>query len=111
MSKDELISSVKERLMLGTADYDDMIADILTMAADFCHLRDDYPDGIEVFVRRKIGELIAYQTSFGTGYVQHVKSISEGDGAISYADVKTRDELYELSAADKKKLYPYRRLG
>ena len=113
MTFSEMLEKVKNNLKIKDDTRDLDISDVILSACEFCHLnRDELPELLEPFIRKKVKVLIDYEAAKGTGYQQDISGIKEGDGSITYATggSNSRDGIYGLSDADKTVLRRFRRL-
>ncbi|MEG0687175.1 MAG: hypothetical protein RR466_00605 [Hungatella sp.] len=114
MTDAEMLLKVKDNMKLKTDDYNLTISDIIVSARTYCNLRaNSLPPELEPFVRKKTKGIVDYEAANGSGYVQEVQSIKEGDGTINWAqtDGNTRASIYTLTDSDKKALKKFRRVG
>ena len=113
MTFSEMLEKVKLNLKIEDDTRDLRICDIILSVCDYCNLEQDkLPELLEPFIRKKVKDVMNYETAKGTGYQQDIASIKEGDGSITYATSgsNSREGIYGLSDADKTVLRRYRRL-
>lgn len=115
MTKERMILYVKDNLMaMGVTDQNMelFISDALTSAITYCNLGNDIPEEMEPYLRRKVKNMINYQSADRKGTPSNIASIKEGDGAITffYDASNTEEAVFGLSDSDKKQLKAFRRL-
>lgn len=116
MNKAELKAAIKGNLKVD--DKDLIISDVIILSAEYCNLDTDYlPDNIEPVIRRKVKSIIDYEAKLSanpmlSASIFDVKSVSEGDSSISYNvdDNNSKENIYDLTDADKRALRKFRRL-
>lgn len=111
MTMEEMALSIQSKLNIVDDTMYQTIMDVITEVMDFCN-RDELPDVLEPFVRKKVKGIMDYEAANGTGYHPEVASIKEGDGSITWAqtDGNTKASIYGLSDGDKAMLRRHRRL-
>lgn len=111
MTMEEMALSIQSKLNIVDDTMYQTIMDVITEVMDFCN-RDELPDVLEPFVRKKVKGIMDYEAANGTGYHPEVASIKEGDGTITWAqtDGNTKASIYGLSDSDKAMLRRHRRL-
>lgn len=111
MTMEEMALSIQSKLNIVDDTMYQTIMDVITEVMDFCN-RDELPDVLEPFVRKKVKGIMDYEAVNGTGYHPEVASIKEGDGSITWAqtDGNTKASIYGLSDGDKAMLRRHRRL-
>ena len=111
MTREELLSKVKENLKLEDDSKDLIISDAIQEVINYCNLKEP-PAELEPFIRKKAQGIMNYEKENGTESVFDVKSIKEGDTSISYFVDKdfSKEAVYGLSKNDKKSLQAFRRL-
>ena len=111
MTMEEMALSIQSKLNIVDDTMYQTIMDVITEVMDFCN-RDELPDVLEPFVRKKVKGIMDYEAANGTGYHPEVASIKEGDGTITWAqtDGNTKSSIYGLSESDKAALRRHRRL-
>jgi hypothetical protein len=111
MTMKEMALSIQSKLNIVDDTMYQTIMDVITEVMDFCN-RDELPDVLEPFVRKKVKGIMDYEAVNGTGYHPEVASIKEGDGSITWAqtDGNTKASIYGLSDGDKAMLRRHRRL-
>lgn len=111
MTAEEMIEKIKKNLKIDDSSRDLIISDVVIDAINYCHIL-VLDEKMEPILRRKVNSIIAYEEANGMGYIQEVKSITEGDTTISYVtDGKTKDSIYYLNNTDKRALKRWRRLS
>lgn len=110
MSNEDLIALVKSNLFLFDETKDLIIADVIQDALNYCNL-DELSEQAESYIRKKVQTIINYEAENGTGNVFDVKSVKEGDTAITFNvdENFSRETIYGLSSADKQFLQRFRR--
>ena len=101
MTFSEMLEKVKNDLKIKDDTRDLDISDVILSACEFCHLnRDELPELLEPFIRKKVKVIIDYEAAKGTGYQQDISGIKDGDGSITYATGGSRwfPELREASS-------------
>lgn len=111
MTMEEMALSIQSKLNIVDDTMYQTIMDVITEVIDFCN-RDELPDVLEPFVRKKVKGIMDYEAANGTGYHPEVASIKEGDGSITWAqtDGNTKASIYGLSDGDRAMLRRHRRL-
>ena len=111
MTMEEMALSIQSKLNIVDDTMYQTIMDVITEVMDFCN-RDELPDVLEPFVRKKVKGIMDYEAANGTGYHPEIASIKEGDGSITWAqtDGNTKASIYGLSDGDKAMLRRHRRL-
>ncbi len=112
MTKLEMETAVKLNLS-GTGVNNLTISDVILEMCSYCNIPlDKIPDALEPLIRKKVRGILLYEQANGTGFVQEVQSIKEGDGSITFAqtDGNTKASIYGLSDSEKSDLHRYRRL-
>lgn len=111
VTQDEMKTKVKTNLKITGDDKDLIISDVIQEVINYTN-RQELPEALEPFVRKKVKGIIDYEAENGAASVFDVKSIKEGDTSITYnVDDKTSKEtIYGLSDRDKKTLSQFRRL-
>lgn len=113
MKKSEMVSMIRNNLVLADGVGDLTISDTVLMVCSYCNIpTNSIPKELEPFIRRKVKGILDYEAVNGTGYNPEVASIKEGDGSITWSqtDGNTKASIYGLSDSDKKDLRRYRRL-
>lgn len=113
MNRQELMVLVKSHLRLDTEDYDLVIFDLIQEICDYCNLdRDEIPEELETYIRKKVKGVVDYEREHGSGFQQKVSSITEGSTTVSFlhSDEDSRSYICELNDANKKLLNRYRKL-
>lgn len=111
MTQDEMKTKVKTNLKITGDDKDLIISDVIQEVINYTN-RQELPEALEPFVRKKVQEIINYEKENGTEAVFDVKSIKEGDTSITYdvGEKVSKETIYGLSDRDKKTLSQFRRL-
>lgn len=104
MSIDEMVALVKENLNI--TDKDLIIKDVIQDVLNYCNII-DLPEQAEPYIRNKVKSIINYESKYSAA-VFDIKSISEGDTSITYSG--SREDIYGLTAEDKRKLQSFRRV-
>ena len=113
MTESEMLTAVKINLKIEDDTQDLAISDVILLVCEYCNINKlRIPDALERIVRKKVKGIMDYEEANGTGFVQDVASIKEGDGTITYATSGTngKEGIYGLSDGDRAALRRYRRL-
>lgn len=109
MSKEDMITLVKEHLNITDDSRDLTISDVIRDALNYCNLK-ELPEELEPYIRKKIQTIITYEAKNGTDSVFDVKSLKEGDTSVTYnTESVSKETVYGLSKQDKKSLQAFRR--
>jgi len=106
-----MLALVKQNLGIQDNDKDLIILDAIQDALNYCNLK-ELPEETEIYIRKKAKSIIDYEKEHGSDAVFDVKSIREGDTAITYNvdDKISKETIYGLSKEDKRNLQQFRRL-
>ena len=97
-----MYEDIKLRLKKEASDV--LIGDVVTSVLDYCNIP-ELPANLYGFVAKKVDRITLYESQ--DNFARDVKSMSEGDTSVTYAD--SVDTIYGLSLADKTALKLYRR--
>ena len=110
MSKEDMITLVKEHLNIADDSRDLTISDVIQDALNYCNLK-ELPEELEPYIRKKIQTIITYEAENGTDSVFDAKSLKEGDTSVTYnTESVSKETVYGLSKQDKKSLQAFRRV-
>ena len=113
MTKSEMLTEVKRNLKIEDETQDLTISDVILLVCEYCNINTEkIPDALERIIRKKSKGIIDYEEANGSGFLQDIASIKEGDGTIAYATsgANGKEGIYWLSDSDKAALRLYRRL-
>lgn len=109
MTKAEMVALVAGKLQSENTQH---VEDIVLMAAEYCNLEDDLPEGMEPIIRKKVKQILDYEANFGSDVAVDVKSVKSGDTSWTYNtdNGSARDVVYGFSKKELSDLARYRRL-
>ena len=108
---DEMKALIKNHLKITDESQDINISDQIQNVVNYCNLGEELPLALEPFLRRKVKDIMTYETCAILGPFD-VKSKTAGDTSISFAvdENHSKETIYGLSESDKKALNVFRRL-
>lgn len=106
----ELVKKVKVNLNIADTTKDLIINDMIQEVMNYCNLT-ELPIEVEPFIRKKVQNIVNYESENGTTAVFDIKSIKEGDTSVTYNvdEQNSKETIYGLSKEDKKCLQIFRR--
>ena len=111
MEDKELLNKVKENLKIEDTSKDLIISDMIQEVKNYCNLK-ELPISLEPFIRKKVKDIIKYESDNEDSTIFDIKSIKEGDTSITYNvdENSSRDNIYGLSDKDKASLKLFMRV-
>lgn len=112
MSRDEMLHLVKSNLKLDDNVRDLIISDIIFLVVEYCNLGSKINKRLEPFIRKKVGNIIAYEKDGKDMFTKDISSIKEGDSSVTYSSdtITKATDIYGLSDFDKALLNKFRKI-